>query len=93
MQIHCAAALNPQGNRLKGRFHRTMKASLKARLTGPNWVQELPWVLLSIRTTPKDDLKSSSAELVYGKSLTVPGSFVTANTVSTMDSTRPYKHS
>ena len=30
---------------------------------------------------PKNDLKSSSAELVYGKSLTVQGSFVTTNTV------------
>ena len=30
----------------------------------------------------KDDLHASSAELVYGEPLTVPGSFVTPNTVS-----------
>ena len=58
------------------RLHRTVKAALKARLTGPNWADELPWVLLGLRTTPKDDLKASPADLVYGSPLTVPGDFV-----------------
>ena len=31
--------------------------------TGHNWFDELPWVLLGLRTAPKDDLQSSSAEL------------------------------
>ncbi|GFR64776.1 transposon Ty3-G Gag-Pol polyprotein [Elysia marginata] len=57
------------------RFHRTLKAALKARLTGNNWVEELPWVLLGLRTAPKEDLGYSSAELVYGELLTVPGEF------------------
>ena len=30
------------------RFHRILKTALKARLTGPNWVEELPWELLGI---------------------------------------------
>ena len=47
-----------------------------ARLTGPNWVDELPWVLLGIRTAPKDELQSSTAELVYGAPLCVPGDFI-----------------
>ena len=33
-------------------------------------------MLLGIRTAPKDDLGCSSAELVYGTPLTVPGDFV-----------------
>ncbi|XP_062923396.1 uncharacterized protein LOC134356391 [Mobula hypostoma] len=49
-----------------------------ARLEGPNWVDELPWVLLGIRTAPKEDLHSSSAELVYGAPLVVPGEFIPA---------------
>ena len=53
-----------------------MKSALRARLSGPNWVDELPWVLLGIRTAPKEDLGCSSAELVYGSPLTVPGEFV-----------------
>jgi hypothetical protein len=53
-----------------------MNASLEARLTGPNWADELPWVMLGIRTAPKEDLDTSSAELVYGAPLTVPGEFI-----------------
>ena len=56
-------------------YHRDLKASLKCRLSGPNWVDELPWVLLGLRTAPKEDLRASSAELVYGSPLTVPGDF------------------
>ncbi|GFS10935.1 transposon Ty3-G Gag-Pol polyprotein [Elysia marginata] len=58
------------------RLHRTLKAVLKARLQGPNWVDELPWVLLGLRTAPKPDLGTSSAEQVYGHPLTVPGQFL-----------------
>ena len=46
-----------------------------ARLSGPDWVAELPWVLLSIRTASKEDLNCFSAELVHGTPLSVPGDF------------------
>eukprot|EP00731_Ephydatia_muelleri_P033543 Em0032g5a len=42
--------------------------------------QELPWVLLGICTAPKEDLGCSSAELVYGAPVTVPGEFFPAHT-------------
>ena len=58
------------------RFHRSLKTVLKARLTGLNWVEELPWVLLGLRNAPKEEFGYSSAELVYGESLTVPGEFI-----------------
>ena len=38
----------------------------------------LLWVLLGICTAPKEDLRMSSAELIYGAPLTVPGDLVTA---------------
>ena len=79
-QLHSTTAYHPQSNGLVERFHRTMKTSLKTRLTGRNWIDELPWVLLGIRTVPKQDLYASSAELVYGEPLNVYGSFVTTNT-------------
>jgi hypothetical protein len=47
----------------------------------------LPWVLLGIRTAPKEDLRTSSAELVYGAPLTVPGDFVATPTTSTSPTT------
>ncbi|XP_078264112.1 uncharacterized protein LOC144598103 [Rhinoraja longicauda] len=76
VRLHHTTAYHPQANGLVERFHRQLKAALKARLAGPDWMDELPWVLLGIRTAPKEDLASSSAELVYGSPLTVPGEFV-----------------
>ena len=66
------------------RFHRTLKTALKARLTGPNWVKELPWVLLGLRTTPKEDLGTTSAKLVYGEPLTIPGELVPPKSAKSM---------
>ena len=74
--LHHTTAYHPQSNGLVERFHRHLKSALRARLTGPNWIQELPWVLLGIRTMPKEDLGCSSAEIVFGAPLTVPGDFI-----------------
>ena len=74
-ELHPTTAYHPQANGLIERNHRDVKAALKCRLTGPNWVDELPWVLLGLRTAPKEDLGSSSSELVYGSPLAVPGDF------------------
>ena len=35
-----------------------------------------PWDLLELRTTPKQDLRDSFAELLYGSTITVPGDFI-----------------
>ncbi|KAK3760561.1 hypothetical protein RRG08_022844 [Elysia crispata] len=65
VKLHHTSAYHPQANGMIERFHRTLKTALKVRLTGPNWVEELPWVLLGLRTTSKEDLGYSSAELIY----------------------------
>ena len=76
IKLHHTTAYHPQANGLVERFHRHLKSALRARLTGPNWLDELPWVLLGIRTAPKEDLKCSTAELLYGAPITVPGDFI-----------------
>ena len=43
-----------------------------------SWMDKLLWVLLGIRTAPKEDLATSSADLVYSAPLTVPGDFIPA---------------
>ncbi|KAL0150514.1 hypothetical protein M9458_054107 [Cirrhinus mrigala] len=62
-------------------FHLSLKSALS--LTDDRWVDQLPWVLLGLRTAPKADLQTSSVELVYGQTLCVPGDFIP-------DSTRPW---
>ncbi|GFO31447.1 Pol polyprotein [Plakobranchus ocellatus] len=75
VQLHQTTAYHPQSNGLVERLHRTLKAALKAHLQGPNRADELPWILLGLRTAPKEDIGSSAAEIVYGTPLTVPGEF------------------
>ena len=75
-KLHHTTAFHPQANGMVERFHRDLKAALRARLKGPNWADQLPWVLLGLRTAPREDLNASSAELVFGAALTVPGDFI-----------------
>ena len=41
-RYHHTSAYHPQANGMIELFHQTLKTTLKARLTGPNWVEELP---------------------------------------------------
>ncbi len=66
-------AYHPQSNGMVERVHRQMKAALRSRNCGANWADHLPWVLMGIRAAPKDDTGVSSAELVYGCALVLPG--------------------
>ena len=70
------SAYHPQANGLVERMHRRLKDALRARATSANWLQDLPWVLLSIRTAPREDTSVSAAENVYGTPLVVPGQFL-----------------
>ena len=68
-----ATAYHPQANGLVERFHRQLKDALRARLAASDWPQHLPWVLLGLRAAPKGDSGLSSAELVYGAPISLPG--------------------
>ena len=63
------------------RLHRQLKASLKARTTGSKWVDELPMVLLGMRSSWRVDPGCSPAELVYGQTLRIPGEFLQPGTL------------
>ena len=69
---HHTTSYHPQATGMVERFHGYMKAALRSRLNGPNWVDGLRWVLLGLRTAPKEDIHTSAAEMVYGTPLTVP---------------------
>jgi hypothetical protein len=66
-------AYHPQSNGMVERFHRQLKAAFRARNCGPDWLDHLPWILLGLRAAPKEDSGFSSAELVFGSRLALPG--------------------
>ena len=68
-------AYHPIANGIIEHFHRQLKASLKAQVSPTHWVDSLPLVLLGIREALKDDMQCSTAELVYGTALRLPGEF------------------
>ena len=79
-QLHRTTAYHPQANGIVERFHRQLKAALRARLIGPAWMDELPLVLLGLRSAPKEDLGCAPSELVYGTTIRLPGEFFQATT-------------
>ena len=69
-------AYHPAANGLVERFNRQIKGSLEAHEDPTHGTEYLPLTLLGIRTTVKEDLSCSPAELVYGTTLRLPGQFV-----------------
>ena len=76
-------AYHPSSNGLVERFHRQLKASLKAQPDPANWSENLPIALLGIRTVLKEDLHCTAAELVYGTTLRLPGEFFNSSGLAT----------
>ncbi|UYV82203.1 hypothetical protein LAZ67_21001326 [Cordylochernes scorpioides] len=65
---------HPAANGLVERFHRQLKDSLRCH-DSTSWSLKLPLVLLGIRSSLREVLNTTTAELVYGKPLPLPGTF------------------
>ncbi|XP_017796954.1 PREDICTED: uncharacterized protein K02A2.6-like [Habropoda laboriosa] len=68
-------AYHPAANGMVERFHRQLKAAIRC-YQHHRWTDVLPTILLGIRSAWKEDLKSTSAGLVYGQLLRLPGEFM-----------------
>jgi hypothetical protein len=69
-------AYYPQSNGLVERFHRRLKDALRSRAATADWHNHLPWVMLGIRASFREDSKFSPAEAVFSSQLILPGQFV-----------------
>ena len=67
-------AYHPASNGMIERWHRSLKAAIKCHAL-TEWTDVLPTVLLGLRTSFKDDIKATTAEMVYGTTLRLPGEF------------------
>ena len=80
----CTTAYHPQTNGIPEHFHRQLKCALKAQTNANSWMDVLPLVLLGIRTSLKEDISSTAAELVYGTTLCLPGEYFTPTTTESL---------
>lgn len=69
--------LPPAGKRHCGEIPQTVESSTQGS-TG--WMDELPLVLLGLRSAPKEDLGCAPSELVYGTTVRLPGEFFDTST-------------
>ncbi|GFN87854.1 transposon ty3-g Gag-Pol polyprotein [Plakobranchus ocellatus] len=90
INANTTTAYHPQANGMVERLHRQLKASLKARTTSSNWFDELPMVLLGIRSSWRVDPGCSPAELVYGSTLRIPGEFLQPHDARTVEPDLPF---
>ncbi|GFV00923.1 hypothetical protein TNCV_1387371 [Trichonephila clavipes] len=64
---------HPSSNGMVERLHRTLKQAIRCHDT--IWTESLPVVLLGLRACIKEDLNASCAEMVFGKTIALPGEF------------------
>ena len=74
---NATTSYHPQHNGKIERMHRCLKNSLRARLLGrPNWLAELPWVMLGLRAAANLETGVSPSLLVTGQQPALPGQLV-----------------
>ncbi|KAK2577959.1 hypothetical protein KPH14_012657 [Odynerus spinipes] len=68
------SAYHPESNGIIERWHRSLKVALMCHESS-SWIDVLPIALLGLRTSYKEDIKGSPAEILYGTTLKVPSEF------------------
>ncbi|XP_071909560.1 uncharacterized protein [Coffea arabica] len=76
---HFTSVGHPQANGQAENFNRTLLHGLKTRLhrAGSSWVEELPSVLWSYRTTPRSATQETPFSLTYGAEAVIPAEILT----------------
>ncbi|XP_025270687.1 uncharacterized protein LOC112639793 [Camponotus floridanus] len=67
-------AYHPASNGIIERWHRSLKTAIRC-YESKNWLQALRVVLLGLRTSIKEDIKATAAELVYETTLRLPAEY------------------
>ena len=78
-------AYHPSANGLVERFHRQLKGTIKCLPDTTHCTKAIPLILLGIRTTIIQDCHCTTAELVYGTTLRLPGEFFSTSDTSKLD--------
>ncbi|GFT91809.1 transposon Ty3-I Gag-Pol polyprotein [Nephila pilipes] len=66
---------HPAANGQVERFHRQLKVAIMAH-GNAQWTTVLPTILMGFRATWKEDLQATTAEMIYGAPIRLPGEFL-----------------
>ena len=78
-------AYHPQANGMVERLHRRLKGRPAHPRPNASWAAELPWVLLGLRSQPREDSNISPAQAVYGTPLVLPNQYLSIDDTVTMN--------
>ncbi len=67
------------------RLHRCLKDTLRTRGANATWATELSWMLLGLRSQPREDSNISPAQAVYGTPLVLPNQYLSIDDNVTMN--------
>lgn len=73
-RVQHTTAYHPQCNGKIERLHRTLKAAIRAHKSA-RWTEVIPTVLLGLRAALKEGKQHTIAQMVYGKTIKLPGEF------------------
>ena len=73
-------AYHPAASGMVERLHRQLKTAIRCHQR--RWTEALPLVLIGIRSSWKEDLGATTAEMVYGQPLRLSGQFLSSRTSS-----------
>ncbi|UYV77645.1 hypothetical protein LAZ67_15001806, partial [Cordylochernes scorpioides] len=82
VKLKHTTAYHPQSNGKIERFHRTLKAAIRAHNSN-KWTESIPTVLLGLRAALRKDSDYSLTQMVYGKTIKLPGELFDAPKIST----------
>ena len=75
-KLQFAISYHPEAQGIMEKFNRTWKIGLTCYRIPDDWYDHLPWVLLALKNTPKQDLINYfPAELLFGDSVRLLGEF------------------
>ncbi|UYV70202.1 hypothetical protein LAZ67_7002164, partial [Cordylochernes scorpioides] len=74
IKLRHSTAYHPQCNGKIERLHRTIKTAIRAH-NNIKWTETLPTVLLGLRAAINKDTNHSLSQMVYGKTIRLPGEF------------------
>ena len=74
INVTTTTAYHLQSNGIIERFHRAIKNALRCAMrSSTSWLRSLPWVLLGLRNAPRIETSTSTAEVMFGTPMRIPG--------------------